>query len=70
MDLAKFALLELILSRAEARARTEIFLKREQDAADLGANTYATHNCTKYFKKNKFADNFLFNAYERICFCF
>ena len=46
-----------------------VTLKGEQDAAELGANTYAHHICTKYFVIF-FADNFLFDANERICFLF
>ena len=39
--------------------------KWEEDAADLGANTYENHKCSKYFWI-LFADNSLFNANVRM----
>ena len=42
------------------------FSKREQDTAELGANTDANHNFTKFFQTYIF----LFDANERICFGF
>ena len=40
--------------------------KGEEDAAELGANNYANHICTKYFRFFFFADTFFVVANERI----
>ena len=44
--------------------------KGSADHAELCANTDASHTCTKFSHFFLLADIFLFDANERICFCF
>ena len=61
------------LSRSQGTVRLPkdlLWGKGDKDTTDLGANTNAKHICAKFFLKFFLVDIFLFDANERICFCF